>query len=166
MKLVLLNACVLRPGLYALAERASLEEAMTAAAVGASSFIGHAGTADLLRVPVCRGEYIPAPGDVAYVIRLKRRLQTPGDVLKVSPGDIEVLRVKYAKTPALLKKMTGKSLEDLAADGWVPENTDRTQWYLLGAVAKTQRYLEKPPLLARVKARVRALLVRRFGESG
>ncbi|MEM4531818.1 MAG: hypothetical protein QXY39_08120, partial [Thermofilaceae archaeon] len=82
--------------------------------------------------------------------------QAPGDVA-VRPEDLEVLRVKYSADPATLEKMAGKSLEDLAADGWVPEGVDCSQWYLLGAVAKTQRYLKKPPLRARVKARVRAL---------
>ncbi|MEM1691568.1 MAG: hypothetical protein QXK45_02765 [Thermofilaceae archaeon] len=160
MRVVILNSFVARPGLCALVEEASFEEARTAAAVGASSFVGHPATAALLGVAVNRGEYVPAPGDVAYVLRLRRRLQAPGDVA-VRPEDLEVLRVKYAKDPTTIKKMVGKSLEDLAADGGlVPEGVDFSQWYLLGAVAKTQRYLKKPPLRARVKARVRSLLVK------
>lgn len=160
MRVVILNSFVARPGLCALAEEASFEEARTAAAVGASSFVGHPGTAALLGVAVNRGEYVPAPGDVAYVLRLRRRLQAPGDVVEVSPEDLEVLRVKYALDPARIKKMAGKTIEDLAADGWVPENVDRTQWYLLGAVARTQRYLKNPPLWSRVKARARGFLTR------
>lgn len=95
MRFVLLNSTVIRPGLIALAEQASLEEARAVAPFASSSFIGHPGTAALLGVAVNRGEYTPEAGDVAYVIRLKRRPQVSGDVAEVGPEDLEVLRVRY-----------------------------------------------------------------------
>jgi len=65
------------------------------------SFIGHEATASLLtqilstNVPFNRATYDPKPGDIAIVVRLKKRLETPGDVKNVKPEDVEFILVEY-----------------------------------------------------------------------
>lgn len=110
MKFVLLNAVVVRPGLLVLAEEAILEEARAVATAGASSFIGHPATAALLGVSPNRGEYVPEAGDVAYVVRLRRRSQTSGDV-DARPEDLEVLRIRYFGKELLFDTLFEHNLE-------------------------------------------------------
>jgi hypothetical protein len=65
------------------------------------SFIGHEATAKLLsqllsvEIPTSRAMYDPKPGDVAVVIRLKKRLEKPEDVKNVKPEDLEFILVEY-----------------------------------------------------------------------
>jgi hypothetical protein len=65
------------------------------------SFIGHEATANLLsqllhvEVPVNRSMYDPQPGDLAVVVRLKKRLERPEDVKNVRLEDIEFILVEY-----------------------------------------------------------------------
>jgi len=65
------------------------------------SFIGHEATASLLTrllgvsVPTNRGMYDPRPGDVAIVVRLKRRLEKPEDIKDVKESDVEFILVEY-----------------------------------------------------------------------
>ena len=64
------------------------------------SYIGHAATASLLssllgrEVKVNRGMYAPKKGDLAIVVRLKQRMQSPGEA---SPtlDDLEFYQVYY-----------------------------------------------------------------------
>lgn len=93
-KKVILNAVVIRPGLGLRCYAATLEEVKAAVAEGASSYVGHPTTAQLLGVPCTRAEYVPCAGDVAYVVRLKRRQQQPGDV-EVGVEDLEFLHLEY-----------------------------------------------------------------------
>ncbi|MDW7974899.1 MAG: hypothetical protein RMI00_06540 [Sulfolobales archaeon] len=79
----------------------SLDDARRAAQCGATSYVGHPATAELVGVPVNRGEYIPADGDIAYVIRLKHRQPVPGGDKEVVPEELEVLEVRYVSTAAL-----------------------------------------------------------------
>jgi hypothetical protein len=64
------------------------------------SYVGHPSTAYILSqlsgkdIQVNRGEYIPTSGDVAIVVRLKKRLEKPGEA-QVTIGDLEFLLVKY-----------------------------------------------------------------------
>jgi hypothetical protein len=66
-----------------------------------ASYIGHEATAKLLsellsvEVPVNRGEYEPRAGDIAIVVRLKKRLQTPQDLKDIKLEDIEFYAVNY-----------------------------------------------------------------------
>lgn len=164
MKVVVLNAVVGRPGLFMWVGEAGFEEVRAAVAAGASSFVGHPATASLLGVPVSRGEYVPEAGDVAFVVRLKRRLQNPGDVGEVRPEDLEVLRVVYAGNLKDLRKLAGRTLYDLATTGgYEPQNLDKTMWYLMGQVQKAQRYLENPGFKGRIRSvwyRLRRALIR------
>jgi len=65
------------------------------------SFIGHEATAALLtqllsvNVPFNRSAYDPKPGDVAVIVRLKKRLEKPEDVKNVTVNDIEFILVEY-----------------------------------------------------------------------
>jgi hypothetical protein len=65
------------------------------------SYIGHESTAKLLsellgvEIPVSRAEYEPQVGDIAVVVRLKRRLQSPQDIKSVTIEDLEFHVVKY-----------------------------------------------------------------------
>jgi hypothetical protein len=65
------------------------------------SYIGHEATAKLLsqlfgrEIPMNRAMYIPKNGDLAIVVRLKKRLEKPEDVKNVKPEDIEFLLVRY-----------------------------------------------------------------------
>ena len=65
------------------------------------SFIGHEATAKLLsqlllsEVPTNRTMYDPRPGDIAIVVRLKKRLEKPEDVKNVTVNDIEFILVEY-----------------------------------------------------------------------
>jgi hypothetical protein len=65
------------------------------------SFIGHETTASLLtqllsvNIPMNRAMYDPKPGDVAVVVRLKKRLEKPEDVKNVTVNDIEFILVEY-----------------------------------------------------------------------
>lgn len=61
----------------------------------AVSYIGHPETAKVLGLAPNRGEAKPVGGDVAYVVRLKYRPSAPGQEIKVTPEDLEVLRVEY-----------------------------------------------------------------------
>jgi hypothetical protein len=103
-KVVLLNAVIppKRPTLIAISPiSAEGAKKIVAKAKTVESYIGHEATAKLLSellstsVPVNRGEYAPKAGDVAIVVRLKRRLQTPQDVKEVKPEDLEFYVVSY-----------------------------------------------------------------------
>jgi len=65
------------------------------------SYIGHESTAKLLsqlfekEIPTSRAMYQPRNGDLAIVVRLKKRLEKPEDVKNVKPEDIEFLLVRY-----------------------------------------------------------------------
>jgi hypothetical protein len=63
------------------------------------SFVGHEATAQLLstfkNVPMNRAMYDPQPGDVAIVVRLKKRLEKPEDVKNISINDVEFILVEY-----------------------------------------------------------------------
>jgi hypothetical protein len=84
-------------------EPTSLEnvKAMARLAEKVESYIGHEATARLLsevlgvEVPVNRGEYNPERGDIAVVVKLKRRLQAPQDVKEVTLSDIELYVISY-----------------------------------------------------------------------
>jgi len=65
------------------------------------SFIGHEATARLMTqllsvsVPFNRAVYEPKPGDIAVVVRLKKRLEKPEDVVNVRESDVEFILVEY-----------------------------------------------------------------------
>jgi hypothetical protein len=65
------------------------------------SFIGHEATAQLLTtlfgmpVPTNRSMYDPKPGDVAIIVRLKKRLEKPEDIKNVTVSDVEFILVEY-----------------------------------------------------------------------
>jgi hypothetical protein len=65
------------------------------------SYIGHESTAQLLSqilgipVPVNRSEYEPKVGDIAIVVRLRKRLQTPQDLKDINLEDLEFHVVNY-----------------------------------------------------------------------
>jgi hypothetical protein len=65
------------------------------------SYIGHESTAKLLstlferEIPMNRAMYMPQNGDLAIVIRLRKRLEKPEDVKNVTENDIELLLVRY-----------------------------------------------------------------------
>ena len=65
------------------------------------SYIGHPATAQLLsqlvgrEIPLNRGEYVPQHMDLAVVVRLRKRLQSPGDVANVSITDLDFLLLRY-----------------------------------------------------------------------
>jgi len=65
------------------------------------SFIGHEATATLLtqllsaNIPMNRAMYDPKPGDIAIVVRLKKRLEKPEDVKNVTVNDVEFILVEY-----------------------------------------------------------------------
>jgi len=105
-KIVFLNALVTssRLPLTLRTRPISIDEARTL--VGGkeiTSFIGHEATAKLLSsilavdIPVNRGMYDPRPGDVAVVVRLKKRLEKPEDVQNVSESDVEFILVEYSE---------------------------------------------------------------------
>jgi hypothetical protein len=85
------------------AEPTSLENvrALARLAQNIESYIGHESTARLLsellgvEVPVSRGEFTPERGDVAVVVRLKRRLASPKDVKEITIDDVEFYVVNY-----------------------------------------------------------------------
>jgi hypothetical protein len=100
-KIILLNAVVPKDGCLCI-KYLDLESAINLIrnAEQVVSFIGHPNTAQLIskisgrEIGVNRGEYIPSSGDQALVIRLKRRLQTPGEA-QPSAEDLEFLLVEY-----------------------------------------------------------------------
>ena len=103
-KLVLLNALVTNPYIPMLLKTrpASIDEVkelMRGKSI--ESYIGHEATAKVLsqlletNVPVSRAMYEPMPGDVAVVVRLKKRLEKPDDVKNVSVNDLEFIVVVY-----------------------------------------------------------------------
>lgn len=63
------------------------------------SAVGHPATAELLGVPCSRAEVTPEDGDVALVVRLKRRAASPGQDVQAEPEDLEFRLVRYG--PAL-----------------------------------------------------------------
>ena len=104
-KIVLLNALV--PSSTASSIIVSipitLDEAKTiiGKAKAIESYIGHESTAKLLSelfgvsIPVSRAMYVPRDGDLAIIVRLKKRLEKPEDVKNVKSEDIEFLLVRY-----------------------------------------------------------------------
>jgi len=103
-RLILLNAPVLpRRAMVIVSEPTTIENvrALVRVAEKIYSYIGHESTAQLLtqllerEVPVNRGEYEPAKGDIAVVVRLKRRLQSPQDLKEVKPEDLEFHIISY-----------------------------------------------------------------------
>ncbi len=107
-RVVLLNAALAFPGKIAYARRASFEELREvigeARRLGLPvvSYIGHPATAELLskmlgvEIPVNRAMYQPGEADLVYVVRLKKRLATPQEVVELTPEDLEVIQVHYA----------------------------------------------------------------------
>ena len=106
-RLVLLNAVVppRKPMLITVAP-VSIEDvkrilAVAKTAVPIESYIGHESTAQLLsqllsvNIPVNRAEYSPEVGDLAVVVRLKRRLPAPQDVKNITVEDLEFYVVNY-----------------------------------------------------------------------
>ena len=65
------------------------------------SYIGHEATAKLLEqltskpVPVNRAMYSPRNGDLATIVRLRKRLEKVEDIKNVKPEDIEFIEVRY-----------------------------------------------------------------------
>jgi hypothetical protein len=65
------------------------------------SYVGHESTARLLSelletpVPYNRSEYQPVAGDIAVIVKLKKRLEKPEDVKNVKPEDLEFYIVNY-----------------------------------------------------------------------
>jgi len=65
------------------------------------SYIGHEATAKLLEkltsrpIAVNRAMYSPRDGDLAVVVRLKKRLEKPDDIKSVTENDIEFILVQY-----------------------------------------------------------------------
>jgi hypothetical protein len=103
-KLVLLNAMVLpKKPMVMVSEPTTLENVKSLVRISEriESYIGHESTARLLSqllsvdIAVNRGEYEPKVGDVAIVVKLKKRLQTPQDVRDVKLEDIEFYIVVY-----------------------------------------------------------------------
>jgi len=74
---------------------------IVAKAESIESYIGHEATAQLLTqllgvtIPANRSEYSPEVGDIAVVVRLKKRLEKPGDIREVKVEDLEFHVVKY-----------------------------------------------------------------------
>ena len=103
-RVILLNALVApRKPMIIIAMPVSLEVArgIVKSSESIVSYVGHEATSRLLsevfgvQVPTNRSEYTPSAGDVAIVVRLKKRLQTPQDVRDVRPEDIEFYIVVY-----------------------------------------------------------------------
>jgi len=104
-RLVLLNAVVTHSEKSAIlvTKPISIEEAreLVKLAEKIESYIGHEATAKVLtellgvNIQANRGEYTPREGDVAIVVRLKRRLEKPEDVKNVKPEDLSILVVHY-----------------------------------------------------------------------
>jgi hypothetical protein len=65
------------------------------------SYIGHEATAKLLtqllerEISVNRAMYSPKNGDLAVIVRLRKRLEKPEDVKNVTENDVELLLVRY-----------------------------------------------------------------------
>jgi hypothetical protein len=103
-KVILLNAPVLPKKIMSLVAMPSdLENVkeLVRIAEKVESYIGHESTAKLLSelletpVPYNRSEYQPVVGDIAVVVRLKKRLEKPEDVKNVKLEDIEFYIVNY-----------------------------------------------------------------------
>jgi len=106
-KLVLLNAMVPASNAHSIivTRPATIDEAreLVRAAESIESYIGHEATANLLtsvfgvQVPVNRGMYVPSAGDIALVVRLKKRLASPQQDVNVTENDLEFLIVNYVR---------------------------------------------------------------------
>jgi hypothetical protein len=103
-KVVLLNAFVLpRKPMVVVTLPTNIENVreIIKKAEKIESYIGHEATAQLLtqllsmEVTVNRGEYVPEVGDRAIIVRLKKRLEKPGDVKEIKVEDLEFHVVKY-----------------------------------------------------------------------
>jgi hypothetical protein len=103
-KVTLLNAFVMpRKPMVIVTLPTNIEnvKAIVQHAESVESYIGHEATARLLtellsiNVPVNRGEYQPRVGDIAIVVRLKKRLQTPQDLKDIKVEDLEFHVVNY-----------------------------------------------------------------------
>jgi chemotaxis signal transduction protein len=104
-KVVLLNAVVTRSDKPTLMVTmpATVDEVKSLIRVAEriESYIGHESTARMLstllgvEVGVSRAMYMPERGDIAVVVRLKKRLEKPEDVKNVRAEDVEFLIVNY-----------------------------------------------------------------------
>jgi hypothetical protein len=103
-KVILLNAFVLpKKPMVVITMPTNLENVklIVQKAKVLESYIGHEATAQLLSqllstsVPVNRGEYEPKVGEIAIVVRLKKRLATPHDVKDIKLEDLEFHAVNY-----------------------------------------------------------------------
>jgi hypothetical protein len=104
-KVVLLNAVVTRSDKPAIIVTmpASVDDvkALVKIAERVESYIGHDSTAKLLSkvlgidVAVNRAMYTPEMGDIAVVVKLKKRLEKPEDIKNVRAEDVEFLVVNY-----------------------------------------------------------------------
>jgi hypothetical protein len=104
-KIILLNAVVTRSDrptiMVTMPASVGDVKALIKVAEKIESYIGHEATAKLLsallgmEIPTNRAMYIPEKGDIAVVVRLKKRLERPEDVKNVRPEDVEFLVVNY-----------------------------------------------------------------------
>jgi hypothetical protein len=103
-KVVLLNALVIpKTPMVLITMPTNIENVreIVEKAENIESYIGHEATAQLLTqllgvtVPANRSEYAPQVGDIAIVVRLKKRLQMPQDIKDVKAEDLEFHVVKY-----------------------------------------------------------------------
>ncbi len=90
----LMNSAMMpAPGEYNLAQVTANEFCAILAAVKFDSYIGYQDTADFIqrisgvRVAVCRDATVVADGDTMLIIKLKYRVQNPGDKSKFVPAD-------------------------------------------------------------------------------
>ena len=119
-RLVILNAMVVpRRPMVIVSSPTDLEnvKALVNSAERIESYIGHESTAKLLSdllgtsVPVNRGEYIPEKGDIAVVVRLKRRLQAPQDLKDIKPEDLELHVVVYEEDRVIKPQSGGRTIK-------------------------------------------------------
>ncbi len=105
-KVVLLNALVPPPGagIIEISEPLSLEKILPIVinTQKLESYIGHEATAKLLtklfgkEVQMNRSMYIPKHGDIAIIVRLKKRLEKPEDIENIKQEDLEFRTIKYS----------------------------------------------------------------------
>jgi hypothetical protein len=103
-RLVLLDAVVLpKKPMVMVASTTSIENVRALAEVieKVESYIGHEVVAKILSellgidVPANSSEYTPKAGDVAVVVRLKKRQQAPQDVKNINIDDLELYIIYY-----------------------------------------------------------------------
>lgn len=91
------------------------------------SYVGHVTTADLIGVEFNRAEYVPQDGDIAFVVRLRRRVA--GDLYDISVNDLQIFYGFYVSSQFIFNLTHYHDPFAFKVERWEKYLTKLNMWY-------------------------------------